>query len=1040
MPSYVLIPSIIAVIVLPAIIGPWLARSWRMPDHGWRIGLVLFAIFAGAAITYFGWPPKLGIDLSGGTKLIYDVEPNSASEDKTVDMDKLISAVTKRVNPQGVSEVSIRPYGPDQIEIIIPEADNREEARRIEEKISSAGTLEFRILADTRDARDDRAIELALRDQTSNEVRSATGELLAQWVPMSKEAAANFRGEPFVVRQNDRGEPEILVMKDVQDVNGDYLSSVRPGHDEYGKPAVDFGFNASGARRFGRLTSDNLPDPTNPNFKRHLGIVLDGTLFSAPSINSTITDQGQIHGMESEEKVRDLVDVLRAGALPAQLGKTPALSQTIDATLGPDTIRKGAVAMAASVLVVIVFMLVYYRFAGLIACMALVLNVLLTLAVMITIKAAFTLPGLAGLVLTVGMAVDANVLIYERIREELNRGAALRMAIRNGFDRAMTTIIDSNVTTILTAIVLYVIGSAEVKGFAITLFVGLALSMFTATFCARVVFDIAERRGWIRDLKFMQLVGETHFDFLKYAPPAIVASLIVIAIGMVAVVARGSNLLNIDFTGGTQVTLLFTEPQDIAQIREVVSENTEKLPDTSVNYVSFEGEQRGLRVELNTSQQDQQIVKDEVRRLFGDKLATQHLTVSDVAAIPADAATSPAATPPAETAPPNTQSRAVRPVDSLAAELAAVWQRRLATGRVSEALAQADAPSETQPPASDAAPADSPAAAAAESSAPAGDATTDPASATPAPPKAPNIFAGGTVAKLAFSDALNYDTLQFDLEEAFAGTPEAGLRFELYNLDADRASAGSSKNWELRIGKPREAEQLAEQPQRVTQALDKFGQQLASEPYFPSITSFGGKVARSTQEQAIVALLASLVLIVGYIWIRFQKVIFGLASVLALIHDVLVTLGALALSSYVAPYLGFALVDPFKIDLPIVAAFLTLIGFSLNDTIVIFDRIREVRGKSPEITADMINLSMNQTLSRTIITSLTVFMTVFILYVWGGQGIHGFAFALLVGVLAGTYSTIFIATPALLWLFNWQRDHASASSGGTVRRTASATR
>ena len=181
-------------------------------------------------------------------------------------------------------------------------------------------------------------------------------------------------------------------------------------------------------------------------------------------------------------------------------------------------------------------------------------------------------------------------------------------------------------------------------------------------------------------------------------------------------------------------------------------------------------------------------------------------------------------------------------------------------------------------------------------------------------------------------------------------------------------------------------------------------------------------MAGDTRNLAIAALLASLFGIVGYIWIRFQRVVFGVAAVIALVHDILITLGAIAVSAYVAKYLGFLLIDEFRISLPIVAAFLTIIGYSLNDTIVVFDRIREVRGKSPDLTAEMINTSINQTLSRTLLTSLTTLIVVAILYAIGGQGIHGFAFALVVGVMVGTYSSIFIASPALLWMFNINKE------------------
>ncbi|MCA9135018.1 MAG: protein translocase subunit SecF, partial [Planctomycetales bacterium] len=183
-------------------------------------------------------------------------------------------------------------------------------------------------------------------------------------------------------------------------------------------------------------------------------------------------------------------------------------------------------------------------------------------------------------------------------------------------------------------------------------------------------------------------------------------------------------------------------------------------------------------------------------------------------------------------------------------------------------------------------------------------------------------------------------------------------------------------------------------------------------------SQIGTRVAGEMQQRAIGAILLSLVFIVGYIWFRFQKVAYGLAAVIALVHDVIITLGILAVCHWLAPYLGFLLVEDFKIGLTEVAAFLTIIGYSLNDTIVVFDRIREVRGRNPKLTSDMINASVNQTLSRTLLTSGTTLLTLVVLYIFGGEGIHAFAFALLIGIIVGTYSSIFIASPVLLWLSN----------------------
>ncbi|GAH04781.1 unnamed protein product, partial [marine sediment metagenome] len=205
-------------------------------------------------------------------------------------------------------------------------------------------------------------------------------------------------------------------------------------------------------------------------------------------------------------------------------------------------------------------------------------------------------------------------------------------------------------------------------------------------------------------------------------------------------------------------------------------------------------------------------------------------------------------------------------------------------------------------------------------------------------------------------------------------------------------------------------------PEDTRKVLEQVAGQLASTPIYLSANSIGGKVAGNTKVTAVYALLASLVMIVAYVWLRFQNVAFGLAAVVALLHDVLVTIACIALSVYVAPYLGWALVDDFKISLDVVAALLTIVGFSINDTIVIFDRMREIRGKSSAVSTEMVDRAINQTLSRTILTSGTALLAAIILYCLGGQGIHAFAFAILIGIISGTYSTIVIASPIVLWL------------------------
>ena len=306
----------------------------------------------------------------------------------------------------------------------------------------------------------------------------------------------------------------LVATDDGQNVTGDDLLGVRSDFDSTLNPRVAFSMIGGSAARFGALTGANLPDG---NFKRQLGIVLDNELITAPNLNSRITDNGVIEGRFDQEEVDFLVGILRAGRLSATIEKTPISENQIGPVLGESTIRRGTMSIYVVAVAVLAFTAVYYRFAGLVACCALLANLLLTLALMILLKAPLTLPGLAGLVLTVGMSVNANVLIFERIREELDRGTSLRMAIRNGFSRATVTIVDANLTTLITAVVLYAIGTDQIKGFAVTLILGILMSMFTAIYCSRIVFDLAERRRFITALVMMRLVGDTKIDFIGVA-------------------------------------------------------------------------------------------------------------------------------------------------------------------------------------------------------------------------------------------------------------------------------------------------------------------------------------------------------------------------------------------------------------------------------------------------------------------------------------------------------------------------------------------
>lgn len=917
----------LAVVAVPTFLAWLITRQLRVADLWGRLATVLVALAAGLVVMNLGWPPRMGIDLKGGVILVYEIDAEKQPEDG-VSMDKLVAAVSRRVNPGGQKEVTVRQYGLNQIEVIVPEVDQAE-VELIKRIVSSAGVLEFRIVANPQDPRHKEVIAKASR---SPGVQVSDGKRpIGRWAQIDA-AKIDPVGDPsLVTRQATDGSPEVLMVLDRFDVTGGYLSRASGGYDQNLQPCVNFSFNSQGAALFGTLTSQNLPDPANRLTSR-LGILLDDVLLSAPTIRSTISSDGQITGSFKPADVEFLVGVLNAGSLPAALSKDPISEQKISPQLGADTIRSGAQAMLLATILVLTFMLAYYRFSGLVADLAVLLNIVLVLALMISIKASFTLAGLAGLVLSVGMAVDANVLIYERMREELDRGASVRMAIRNGFQRAFSTIVDSNLTTLITGIVLFAIGTDQLKGFAVTLILGLTLNLFTAVFCSRVIFDLAERTRLLKKLSMARLFGRTDFEFVRWVRPAVIGSLVFISVGLAAAWQRGQGLFDIDFTGGTSVQIAFKPDQalEIAAVREAVAD----LPDVAVSSVTVGDAAANLRYKIDTSERDAAAVEQTLRKSFPGRLATYSMGFGEVVSTAGEQA----AKPPAE-------------ADKEANKL-----------ETPKTPAEADAEQQ--------------------------------------------IVALSTAVELDFPQKINLPTLQETIEQAFAAAGHAEAAFELTAPDMT-ARLKAYRTWSL---------STTLDPETTRGVLEKVAAKLAETPIYLSANSIGGKVAGNTKVTAVYALLASLVMIVAYVWLRFQNVAFGLAAVVALLHDVLVTIGCLALSVYVAPFLGWALVDDFKISLDVVAALLTTVGFSINDTIVIFDRMREIRGKSTTVMPEMVDRAVNQTLSRTILTSGTAFLATLILYALGGQGIHAFAFATLIGIISGTYSTIYIAAPIVLWL------------------------
>ncbi len=946
------------VFVLPFVLGTLLAQALRLKDLGFKLGVVLFAIFFSLAPFVYqqltsdkGWTSalKMGIDLAGGTNLVYQIDLEKAkAEGKTIDaalLEKMVQAVSKRINPSGAEEVTVRRVGSDRIEVIIPGAD-KDVVEQKKRAIIQLGSLEFAILANERDHAV--IIQQAKQLPEKNDEVRKDGRVIASWRQVSpkEEDKMGAHGEVAVreVKRRDEKQREVtvrqfLVAHDPPEraVTGKYLTRAGASLDPSEGMAVSFSLNTKGGILFGDLTGKYQPNASD-GFRRRLAILLDGQIHSAPEIRDRIPSGNvQITGRFTQQEVDALIGVLNAGALEVPLITTPVSEFTISPLLGIDVQREGLTAIVVSALAVFVFMLVYYRAAGLIADLCLVLNLILVVGAMAFIEAPFTLPGMAGLVLTIGMAVDSNVLIYERMREELARGASLRMAIQNGFDKAFSAIFDGNVTSLITAFILYMVGSDQIRGFAVSLFIGLVMSLFSVLYFGHLCFNIAERKRWLTKLNMMQFLGETHIDYLSWRTPAFLLSGSVILAGMIALYVRGQDNMDIDFTGGTMVTFEFQEPQITDDVQAKLDE---AFPGgVSLEQLTLSGDDgaTGRRFRIRTTEDDQKIVREQLNRAFSE---------------------------------PGRQLRKV----TLKFDPPVASPEKL-SGVLAEKID-------------------------------------------------PDRFLGGHMVRLELSGGVAEGTMADYLAQQLKAIHNASGQSK---YDAPQTLVSLAGTKQADAGKQDGGARYTELQAFVAKdvdaadlqtALAAMETQMANEPVFDEINSFDTSVGDETKTHAFWAIAASLVMIVIYMWFRFEKVYFGLAAVAALAHDVLVTLGSIALAAYLSktPIGHLLMLDDFKVNMGLIASLLTIVGYSLNDTIVIFDRIREIRGKNPNITYDMINQSVNQTMSRTILTALTVLIVVVILYIFGGDGIHVFAFSMIIGTITGCYSTIFIANPVLLWL------------------------
>lgn len=833
---------------------------WRLLIIGATIALALFYLYP--TYQFYYAPPEnldqrervkqqainLGLDLQGGIHLVLEVDQTNLSEDEKTDVvARALEIIRNRIDQFGVSEPIIHREGDWRIVVELPGVQDIERAKGL---IGKTARLEFKILKSDADRVGIiEKIDRNLAAQAPVDTAKAEDPLLGQIADDTPSLARYVRayGPDLVVMEDNiltvrellnRPDVQKLLPPDAQflwnskveemgdgqfyralyylkrrvEMTGEILSdaSVTTGQsfENAGQPIVNFTTTSQGVRLFGRVTGANVGE--------RMAIILDDQVYSAPTIRSKISQgSGIIEGTGTVDEAKDLAIVLRAGALPADVNIVE--DRTVGPSLGRDSIEQGKNAALIGLAIVIVFMVIYYGFSGLVADLALVLNLVFVMAILAAFQGTLTLPGIAGIILTIGMAVDANVLILERIREELRAEKTLRVAIENGYARAVQTIVDANVTTIITAIVLYQYGTGPIKGFALTLMIGIISSMFTAIFVTRTIYDTIVSRQVNPRLSIgrLRVFGDTSINFLGVRRGAFILSAVLILFGLGSTITKGGYNLGIDFAGGTLLELHFDPPASVGDIRQ------------SLGDVRVEDQSMDLR-------------NSEIKEF----------------------------------------------------------------GSVNDILIRVEEEAE-----------------------------------------------GTAIA----------DAIKTRLKSDFAGN--------ILN----------------------ETEWLRRQE------------------------AVGPKIGEELKNNAVYAILVAMILIIIYVWWRFRQIEFGIAAVIALFHDVMITLGIFSVMNW-------------EISLAIVAALLTIVGYSLNDTIVVYDRIREdIKLYRRDTFSNVINRAINECLNRTVLTSGTTMLVVLSLIFLGGEVIRDFAFALLIGVIVGTYSSAFVASPIVVEWHN--RREAKARQG-----------
>ncbi len=971
-----------------------------MLENARRQVILVLLILAAAVAVLAVLPPQLGPDLRGGIQMIYEVREDVLQKQVAADpqtnrdaiMDQTVAVIAERLDPTGVIDALVSRRGTNGVLIEMPNMSPAE-LKAAEDRISSLGKLEMRIVAG--DDYDKNGVKFNLANEKKrlqdwlsgggkalvvedfknienfNSLPTAQGgpEAYGQvaWfahfvVPSSKStdvwdysfakdsslpAVALFEDAEWnnrLITEEAKKKPaaerrllEFLAinMNEVKFTGEDLEpSGVRPDVSSDGSPAVAYLVKAARASEYA--------DWSEQYIGKNSAIILNNVVKSAPVFRSRIPGRGQISGNFTQPEVLELVKVLRTGSLKVE----PELQsrEIIGPTLGEKSVKLGFASMLAGAAAVFAFMLYYYRLAGVVACITLLLNMVLLYASVVFLQATLTLPGIGGMVLTMGMAVDANVLIYERIREEIARGKDLLQAVRAGFERAMSAILDSNITTFLVGIILYNAGVGPVRGFAVTLMVGIATTLFTQFFVTRLIFHYLVEGKKLVTYNARQWFNAFNVDFVRHIRTCVAASAILLVVG-VAYAAFGiprEVLLGLDFTGGANLTMVVDQPRTPGDVLAKLTKDPEfsaKFRSPQVNTVGA-ADATGAATAFN------------MRLKLTDELRAQIEADRNTWRAQRDAAQAEGKPLPADYVPP------------YIAELTRLFGEELVKPGFSGAKVEA----------------------------------------------LPNNTASAQI-NLHFQTPVNVAAA---LEKLVAA------KLPSVAVTADPAGAAESRSLfvEWNVLPTIQAIDLFPIVSEALATLTDTGNRevVLSDP-FPEAEEIQGRMVGELRNAAISALILSMALIVFYLRVRFHEYAFGFAAVVALVHDVLVAFVV------VAVFNSLGLVSA-EINLNMIACFLTIVGYSVNDTIVIFDRIRE-NLREQERTGEklsysgIINRSLNQTLSRTLLTSgVTLFVVIaqFVVNYGSGSDLEAFSFAMIIGMISGVYSTVYIAAPILIWL------------------------